>query len=532
MQSSAHSAFASHVRACVGVGMVALLAACATLPPQQADRPASRSIVTTGTLLARMALAATAAHPGDSGVYPLTTGSEAFLSRLVLADAAESTLDLQYYLWNDDTTGRLLLDHVVVAADRGVRVRLLLDDWGAHPADETLRTLHAHPNVDVRLFNPAARGGLPFLGKLLDLHRLNRRMHNKGFIADNRVAIIGGRNVGDEYFEAGGSFEFADLDVIAVGPVVDELSDEFDAFWNSPSAFPVDALVPDDPGRDAFAALRIRLAATRDENGAQAYLAALAHSTLVHELRDRRLSWLWGQARLLYDDPRKLESEPGEGTGHLAGGLAPVFRSAQSEVLLISPYFVPSRTGVSFLTGLEARGVAVRILTNSLAATDAVAAHAAYARYRDAMLDAGIELYETRATTSRARHRHHDADLYEIATSPQGMLHAKVYGIDRRVVFVGSFNFDPRSRLLNTEMGLLLDIPVLAERLAAGFDAITAEHAWRLERVPAAESRPAHIEWVATEDGRERRLADEPAAEFWRRLRAMLMSLLPLDELL
>jgi putative cardiolipin synthase len=517
-------------RLAAGVVIGLLCAACATvMPPSTVSTPPPR-IGAESTLLARMSRSAIATHPGESGVYPLATGSQAFLARLVLADAAQSTLDLQYYLWNDDTTGQLMLDHAIAAADRGVRVRILLDDWGNGLDDDTLQVLAAHPNIHVRLFNPTTRGGLSTLANLLDYRRLSRRMHNKSMVADGHVAIVGGRNVGDEYFDAGDEFDYADLDVMAIGPVAGEVARQFDAYWDSQSSVPVASLLSEAAAEGSFAVLRARLAGSRDDLRASSYLAVVARDTLADELREGTVAWLWGTARALYDDPRKVLTEPGTGTGHVAGALAPEFRSARHEVILVSPYLVPGRAGVAFLSSLEERGVAVRVLTNSLATTDVIAAHAGYARHREAMLEAGIELYETRPASSRTRQRRHLVGLHEFGTSETGALHAKVYCLDRQAVFVGSFNFDPRSRQLNTELGVFIAIPMLAERLAAGFDEIAESLAWRVVRIPATIDQPARLEWVAKDGERDVRTAEEPGGDLWRQLRAFVMALLPIED--
>jgi len=514
--------------ACAGV-----VVGCAAPWPQGAPPPSPALHVPFDVSpLAAMARRIPAGRAGESGVYALAAGPDAFVARLVLVDAAQSSLDFQYYRWNDDATGLLLLDHAVAAADRGVRVRILLDDWGNDIDGETLRLLAAHPNVHVRLFNPTSRGVLGIVASVLDYGRLTRRMHNKSLTADGHVAIVGGRNVGDEYFGAGSPADFADLDAMLVGPAAADVARQFERFWDCPLAVPIAAIVPDEPAERSFAGLRERLALAREDAQANGYLDAVARDTLAQDLRDGTVSWLWGTVRTVHDDPRASGPGSGADAGPGVGAvLGPALQGAQREVIVVSPYLVPGRAGIALFAELNARGVRIRALTNSLATTDVVAAHAAYARYRPALLDAGVELHETRPARARPRHRHHQIDLHEIGASESGALHAKVYGIDRAAVFVGSFNLDPRSRRLNTELGVMIEIPVLAERLAAGFDEIAERHAWRVVSVPATPTEPARLEWSGRDrEGRTVQTAEEPGGEWWLQLRAFLMALLPIED--
>ena len=517
------------------IGLAALaLSACASLPTDY-PRTASSAIQDTDqTVLGRGIAPLTAAHPGQSGLYPLQYGMEAFVARLVLAEAAEKSLDVQYYIWHGDQTGRLLAERLLRAADRGVRVRLLLDDLGTAADDAQLLALDAHPNLEVRLFNPVALRSARTLGMLVDFKRINRRMHNKSFTADNQATIVGGRNVGDEYFEAQSDLDFGDLDVMAVGPVVREVSDAFDLYWNSSAVYPVTALASKRPTAESLAQGRRALAAHADSMNDSPYAEALRQSRLADELRAGKVPLLWGRAWLVHDDPAKIEADPGDAATALLPRLKPVVEQTQSELLVVSPYFVPGKAGVEWFKSLRARGLKVSILTNSLASSDVGAVHAGYARYREALLRAGVELYEVKPGASvRAKDKDEASRKAGVPGSSRASLHAKTFAFDRRTVFIGSLNLDPRSVKLNTEIGVVFESPELGQIFSARRARTLEGNAWRLELKPPAsrpESPPSRIEWVAQEDGREVRLTSEPEVSAWRRFGVWFLSLLPIEE--
>ena len=516
------------------LGAAFALSACASLP---VDYPRTTSSAIQGTdaaILGRGIAPLTAAHPGQSGLYPLQYGMEAFVARLVLAEAAEKSLDVQYYIWHGDQTGRLLVDRLLRAADRGVRVRLLLDDLGTAADDADLLALDAHPNVEVRLFNPVVLRSARTLGMLVDFRRINRRMHNKSFTADNQATIVGGRNVGDEYFEARSDLDFGDLDVMAVGPVVPEVSDAFDLYWNSSAVFPVTALTKKRLTPESLTQARAALTAFAESMNDSPYAEALRQSQLADELRAGEVPLFWGRAWLVHDDPAKIAADPEDTTTMLLPRLKPVVEQTQSELLVVSPYFVPGEVGVEWFQGLRARGIKVRILTNSLASTDVGAVHAGYARYREALLRAGVELYEVKPGASvRAKDKEDVSGKAGLPGSSRASLHAKAFAFDRRTVFIGSLNLDPRSVKLNTEIGVVFESPELAQLFAAGLERGFEENAWRLELKPPAsqpESPPSRIEWVTLENGHEVRLTSEPEVSAWRRMSVWFLSLLPIEE--
>jgi putative cardiolipin synthase len=470
-------------------------------------------------------------HPGQSAFYVLNSGMDAFSLRASLAQNAQRTLDLQYYIVSADTTTQLLLYRVLSAAQRGVRVRLLIDDLYALGTDFELATFSAHPNIEVRVFNPfLARGGwglsqlLEFFG---DSVRLNRRMHNKLWIADNAAAILGGRNLGDEYFDAHGEVTFSDLDVLTSGPVVHEMSHSFDDYWNSEWAVPIEAFVANPPGPKQLAeferALETRLESFRDTD----YARVLRETRLGSQLSSGQLPLILARATALYDEPVKSleQNEDGSPSPLFSSYVRPIIEAAQREVILISPYFIPPEQGIGILSALVRRGVRVRILTNSLASTDYVPlAHAGYARLRTRLLAAGLELHEMRSeSTERDRSRRPSTGAY---------LHTKAIIVDREHVIVGSMNLDPRSRALNTEIALSVESPELGGSLAALFEeAVRPAHAFHVVLSEPGQEHSALI-WITEEGRKEVRYDHDPLTGFWRRFLSRLLEVFAPEALL
>lgn len=484
-----------------------------------ADRPVSYAQRDTDDMrLGRALTRRVEAHPGASGIFALSDGHDAFAARVLLADAAERTIDVQYYIWHADLSGMLLFEALQRAAERGVRVRLLLDDNNTVGLDPLLLELHRHPNVEVRLFNPFRQRRWRWLGYLTDFSRLNRRMHNKSFTADNQVTIVGGRNVGDEYFGAGQEFLFVDLDVMAIGPVVDDVSTDFDRYWASASAWPVDSVVPDVEERGAEA-LEVQALRIRQDPAAAEYLRAVASLPFVRELLSGTLPFEWAPTRMVSDDPAKgLGRAPD--SAMLPSQFAELLGQPRVELELVSAYFVPAERGTEAFVRMAREGVRVRILTNSLEATDVVAVQAGYAKRRGTLLEAGVELYETKGRSAPPPTRDH-------GFAGSSSLHAKTFSVDRRRIFVGSFNFDPRSARMNTEMGFVIESPVLADRIADAFDERVAFHAYAV-RLGGRGS----LQWVEQIDGERIVHDDEPHATVGRRFVVWLLSLLPIEWML
>jgi putative cardiolipin synthase len=513
-----------------------LQAGCASLPT---DYPRTVSTALTDTADTRLGQASRrllADHPNVSGVHLLDRGTDAFLARLALTEAAEKSLDIQYYIWHDDATGKVLLERVLRAADRGVRTRLLVDDIGTAAKDGNLLAIDSHPNIEVRLFNPVASRSARLPGMLADFSRANRRMHNKSFTADNQVMIVGGRNIGDEYFAARPDIEFADLDLLAIGPVVGEVSRQFDRYWNSPLAFPITAIAQPSPSpedmRQALAGLRAFV-----QSQAQAdYARSLKSSELAASLAAGSLPFSYGKARVVADDPMKILQGPVDSAGLLLPELLPEFESLGSELVLVSPYFVPGEAGVARLRALSERGVKVRVLTNSLASTDVPAVHAGYQRYRRALLDAGVELHELKPSAARnagggTAESAPGAAKHSLSGSSRASLHAKVMVFDRRALFVGSMNLDPRSVFTNTEIGVVVEHAELAAAQAEKLDSQLPDVAFRLELKPDTGAAP-EIVWITTQDGQTVSYASEPMTRAWQRFKVWLYSLLPIEQLL
>jgi putative cardiolipin synthase len=486
-----------------------------TLHPPQTDTSA------TATRLAQAITPLVASHPDYSGVYPLAEGLDAFAARYQLISMAESTLDIQYYIWQNDMSGRLLFSAVLAAADRGVRVRLLLDDNNTQGLDQTLSELNRHPLIDIRLFNPFTFRSLRALGYLTDFARLNRRMHNKSFTADGAATIVGGRNVGDEYFGAGDEPLFSDLDVLAIGPVVSEVSQDFERYWRSRPVAPLRRVVEEKAGDSSAVTLP---EAWREDPQVLRYLREVDESTFVTQLESRTLPFTWAKTRLLSDDPRKGLGRARTST-LLPQRLLEVIGQPQQQLDIISAYFVPTRTGVALLLALVRKGVKISILTNSLAANDVSIVHAGYAKWRKKLLRHGIRLYELKPNTA-AREPSHDRGLTGNSGSS---LHAKTFSVDNQTVFIGSFNFDPRSAVLNTEMGLVIENDVLATRIHQRFISSMRDRAWTLRL-----DKWGRVNWVEYpgEGANEVVHKREPRTRLMQRLLVRLVWRLPIEWLL
>lgn len=467
------------------------------------------------------AVAALAAAPGEtSGIHSLREGVDAFAARAVLAAAAERSIDAQYYIWHADLSGTLLLAELHRAAERGVKVRVLIDDNTTSGLDSTLAAFDSHPNIQVRLFNPFRRRRARILDYLFEFSRINRRMHNKSFTVDDAATIVGGRNVGDEYFDAGHEISFEDFDLLAFGPIVEKVASDFDEYWNSECAVPLRQLVHKPTRRELR---KVQLTAEKLAAGerAERYRSAVKASPLVQDLMDGCLTLEWAPAWIVSDPPSKVLG--GAASGPSVGKrFEEVLGSAKREVDIVSAYFVPTERGVEALRAVAARGVKIRILTNSLAATDVPAVHSWYANRREALLDAGIELYELKPTGAGIAGKRGAR-----GGSSGASLHAKTFSVDRFREYVGSFNFDPRSARLNTEMGVIVESKALAGRMSEVLDRELPLVAYQVR-----EAAGGGVEWVSRDQNGERIYTSEPEAPFKRRVAARLLSLLPIEGLL
>lgn len=482
--------------------------------PDNSQRVASQSLpVNPEGVFARFLQPQAAAHPGESGIYPLREGRDAFLARVALAQTAQYSLDVQYYIWHDDIAGRLLLQSLYQAAERGVRVRLLLDDNNTKGMDGLLAAFNAHPRIEVRLFNPFMQRKHRILGYLSDFSRLNRRMHNKSFTADGVITIVGGRNVGDEYFDVGSGVMFADLDVAAVGQAAQDVGRDFDRYWAAESTYPAEnILAASTAGFDATPSA---------DAETQGYLQALAGSEFARQLRSGSLALRWGKTTLVSDDPAKgLGKALPENT--VLAHIGPVMGAAERELLIVSPYFVPTQKGTDLLGGIAQSGKNVTVLTNSLAATDVAAVHAGYAKYRPALLQAGVKLHELKPDATVRME-----NTPGLGGSSGASLHAKTFTVDGKTLFVGSFNMDPRSAALNTEMGLLIDSPPLAAELANGLAQHQAAHTYAVTLADGGK-----LQWQTQENGQSASYDAEPQSGMFKRFSVWLCALLPIEWML
>lgn len=514
------------------IGVLMMLGACATL---RTDVPKTVSAALPASVTspaAREAQREIQTHPGQSGFRLLARNVDALMSRIVLIDHAMRSIDLQYYIFEDDATGRLLAQRLLAAADRGVRVRLLLDDLDVAQQDQLLDALDAHRNIEVRLFNPfPVRNRAPWskaMQFVVDGPRLNRRMHNKSFTVDNMFTIVGGRNIGDAYFDAGNDVHFRDLDVLAIGPVVAETSRVFDEYWNSDAAFPVTAYTNKRATTRNLASARSSLQGAARSFAESDYAQAMLDTLPGGSSADKHGDWDWGMARVVADDPEKADPGNDRRALHLSHDIRAMLDAAKSNVQIVSPYFVPGRKGTTYLEGIAARGVSIAVLTNSLAATDEAEVHAGYSRYRRPLLESGVALYELRplsGTPSRGEH----------GASSGVSLHAKTLVVDGHDVFVGSMNMDPRSVSLNTEMGVVVDSPALAQRITRFFEQATQpENAFKVELAPK-EGEPlsrAPMRWTARDDGKVMTFDHDPDTSAARRAEVELLRMLPIESLL
>ena len=496
---------------------LALALGCASVDFDHPRTPSYASDPSQQTRLSSRAVALQAANPGKSGFFLLDDGIDALSARLLLAKRAEKTIDAQYYFLLEDVTSYAFLSQLLEAADRGVRVRLLLDDIHTKGYDRGMEALDAHPNFEIRIFNPFARRKGRELDFLLDFGRANRRMHNKSFTVDGAVTVVGGRNIGAEYFSARDDVNFEDLDIMGVGSVAQAVGAAFDSYWNSEYAVPVAAIVEPQTGPDSgLPALRERIAAAVEEFKQTRYVEALRR-TVLEQIDLEASSLAWAEYRVVYDAPEKAE---GGGTGQkdaLTKPLAAAITEGRSELFVTSPYFVPLAGGVEYFRGLRERGIDVVIWINSLGSTDVSAVHAGYAPYRKDLLEMGVQLYEARRDT-----RVSGAKRGGMAFS-SASLHAKWFTIDRKQLFVGSFNWDPRSIDINTEMGILIESPELAQQVV---DATLEEFPRNSYRVQLNDD--GRLRWTSVEDDRSVVYRREPDTNLWQRLTAGFLRLLPI----
>lgn len=464
-------------------------------------------------------------HPGKSGFVLLDSGEKAFTARNAMTQIAEKTIDVQYYIWDSDIIGSILINQLIKAAERGVRVRLLIDDVQSGGRDFGLAKLNAISNFEVRLFNPFQNRNFRAFEFIANMSKLNHRMHNKAFIMDNTFAIIGGRNIGDQYFGVNSVMNFRDLDVLATGPIVKDISTSFDVFWNSEWAIPIQAIAKKQPSEKEVRKGLQRLQKYIENNKGFPYPIHRTQEEIYQRMNVTKDSLIWADAEILFDDPAK---KIGTDTGYQ--GIIPHLRkltaNIQEELLIESAYYIAGPKGVKRALELHEKGIKIRVLTNSMATNDVAAAFVFYEKYRKGLVESGVELYELRPDLNA-----HRKFWSLLASKSIASLHTKVIVFDRRKTFIGSFNLDPRSVDINTEVGLLIDSPELAEQVIAYMDVGTEpSDSYRLELEKDAPDDEGKLVWVSEEDGIEVREYSDPKSGFWRPVSAWFISLFPIED--
>lgn len=485
--------------------VIAITPGCASLPTNFEKEPSYALRDTGHTTLAQRIAPLTAANPGLSGFYPMPNGIEALGARLRLASQAQAGIDLQYFIIKDDIVGDLLIESLIAAADRGVRIRILLDDIGTEDYELAFGVLSAHPNIEIRLTNPFSHRGSRAAG-ITEFQRINHRMHNKSFTIDNAVTIVGGRNMGAPYFGSSDEFNYYDFDLVGVGPIADQISTEFDRYWNADETYPVTAFVkPDDISEDA-AELKARFQAAKENVTTTEFVGALDNYVTDFILAHDSDALTWSKAYAVYDLPYGETSHEGvEGPAVLGRRMVDIITGAQEEFVLISPYFVPGEAGTDGFQNLRDRGVRIVVLTNSLASTDQVAVYGGYKEYHERLLEMGVELWELMAFPSIKAHQ-------PGAPTDKRALHAKIYVVDRKKLFAGSFNWDPRSFEINTEMGIAIHSDELAAQTSGNILEQLPRIAWKLRLSDAGK-----IEWVDVSGDTEIVYDSAPQASGWRK---------------
>ncbi|WP_162797997.1 phospholipase D family protein [Sulfitobacter sp. JL08] len=443
---------------------------------------------------------------------PLGNGNDALGARLRMIEQAEASIDLKTFLIKPDTAGALIWLALYDAAERGVKIRLLYDDVFTSARDEEIATLDAHPNVEIRAFNPLSRNSTLAVNFLLDFRRVNRRMHNKAFIVDGALAIVGGRNIADEYYQIETESEFADFDLFVAGPPVEQISDAFDLFWNDEWAVPVESFTRGDSTLLSEAVTVLR--AVPDAPASKVYRGAV-NSQYLRDLREGMKPSYRGAAYVVTDDPEKLRRPPGQGPFKVGNAFYNTLLSAKREVLIVTPYFVPEDYGADIFERLVSRGLRVRIITNSLASTNHAYVHGSYAKYRNRLLESGIEFIEVRA----------DAPLIAEGSRTPLVLHSKLAIIDAERLFVSSTNIDPRSIRQNTEIGMIIESPQLASDMLNQWNAEVGDYVFDVVAGPGGEPI-----WRYEGAGISEIYYDEPNAGFVRKLIARLTGWLPIEQ--
>jgi len=460
-----------------------------------------------------------AAHPGQAGFYPIIDGIDSLALRLLMAERAEKTIDAQYFLIYNDFVGNAFAHALLKAADRGVRVRFLLDDILSKGLDPGLATLDSHPNIEVRIFNPLNRRSARALN-IVNYDRMTRRMHNKSFTVDNRITLVGGRNIAGEYFDARDDEKFLDIDVLGIGTVVPEVSEMFDTYWNFSAAVPMAAIadVPDNAA-EALAGISDKIEDMLDEAGARPYEEAL-DATVMKYVETSSDVFVWSDFDLVYDSPDKSSKKTVNEDELITRKMAESLGSIDEELFISTPYLVLTDADIEWFGGLRARGVDVTILTNSLASNNHTTVHAKYGPTRKRLLEMGVNLYEQRAAMDRP------IDEKVEKEDVLSTLHAKAFAVDRKSLFIGSFNWNQRSMNQDTESGVIIHSPDMATSFVDGLSEWMPEVSFKLSLDDSN-----NIVWTTIENGQEVSIDKEPQTGAWKRFTAWFLRIAPRSQM-
>ena len=506
------------------------LPACSTLP-QYTPQPVVNSfdIDTSHTSLAKIIDPLREQNPNLTGFHVLNDPLEALAARIHLIERAEKTLDLQYYIWDNDKIGAIALHAIIQAADRGVKVRMLIDDNNAGKMEGIYLALAQHRNIDVKLYNPYGFRNFRAMDILLDLKRVNRRMHNKSFIADNQIALIGGRNMSNQYYNVSDHYQFSDVDVMLVGTATDEIASSFDEYWNDAYAYPVNQIVDPQKYTLRYEGLKQQVTEHYADTAVQNYLDLANRSQAFEQWLDHSIQFDWVKAKVVKDSPNKTRDKATP-EDYLNHQLISYLETPNSSLDIVSAYFVPEKKGADVLEKISQKGVQVRVLTNSFIANDVALVHAFYGKYRQDLLENGVQMYEFLAAPEQENWYRNTEELSQKAKiSLRGLshssLHAKMLAIDESQVFIGSFNFDPRSAYLNTEIGVILNSPPLAKAVHETMDQNLSKYAYKL--VLDANNK---INWQLTHpNGNIKTYTTEPKMKWWHKVGVKFISWLPVE---
>ncbi|MDX2419207.1 MAG: phospholipase D-like domain-containing protein [Xanthomonadales bacterium] len=495
----------------------AVLSGCTTIDFDQPKKITTVFNDTDGTYFGESLEGLAEAHPGKAGFYPVVDSIAGLSIRLLMAKRAERSIDAQYYLIKGDIVGNLFIGALLEAADRGVRVRLLVDDIFTGGYDKIMAALDSHPNFEIRVFNPFANRSARVLEAITSFSRINRRMHNKSLTVDNQMTLVGGRNIADEYFAARQDAKFGDVDVLGIGPVVGDVSQMFDQYWNNYYAVPAPVFVnmPKNPDEE-LRKLREKIRQAYDRVKSTRYAKALQDSILKKIQKDASVL-TWAPYELVYDSPDKAQHDKAEEAASIMTPLRETALNAQQELMVITPYLVLRKKGLAKFRSLRERDVDVKVVTNSLAATNQILVHGGYAPIRRPLLDMGVKLFEARADATISGEEHVDAE------DAKATLHTKVFIVDRSKVFIGSFNWDPRSAYINTELGVIIESPAIAEAFTEAVENLLPTQTYEVFL-----NEQNAIRWRGLENDREVVLNKEPQSGFWRRMGGRFMQFLPI----